>query len=228
MNTSNFLLRGLDWFGTYSDIIGLTIIFITLLFTYQSLRCSLKSWILFFYSLFWISTLITTISNFLHLTNNWMYNSMPFLLSIPLYFFFFSVHDSRILRWFNVLFIISFMLVAIIFWKQIFIKNFNPIFYLTFSFYILINSVGYLYEEMTTMRSDNLFKKTEFWFVSCLFFYATICVITWSLFSYLEDNIAAQNRFLHPGTLWMYGHNNILFIQSLVFSTAIFKTASKK
>ncbi len=228
MNSSNFLLRYLDWLGSYSDSIGLTFVFVTLLFYYHRLKRPFKTWILFFYFIFWASTVVTTTSNFFRLSNNWMYNSMPFLLSIPLYFFFFSIHNSKILKNFNVVFIVSFMLVAIVFWKQIFIKNFNPIFYLTFSFYILINSVGYLYEEMTTMRSDNLFKKTEFWFVSCLFFYATICVITWSLFSYLENNIAAQNRFLHPGTLWMYGHNIILFIQSLVFSIAIFKTASFK
>jgi len=221
-------MRYFNFFSSYSDFLGLAVVFFCLLTYFSRLKGAFKKWAVLFYFIFFVTTSITAILSFINNTNNWMYNSMPFLLSIPLYFFFFSVHDSRILRWFNVLFIISFMLVAIIFWKQIFIKNFNPIFYLTFSFYILINSVGYLYEEMTTMRSDNLFKKTEFWFVSCLFFYATICVITWSLFSYLEDNIAAQNRFLHPGTLWMYGHNNILFIQSLVFSTAIFKTASKK
>ena len=221
-------MRYFNFFSSYSDFLGLAVVFFCLLTYFSRLKWAFKKWAFLFYFIFFVTTSITAILSFINNTNNWMYNSMPFLLSIPLYFFFFSVHDSRILRWFNVLFIISFMLVAIIFWKQIFIKNFNPIFYLTFSFYILINSVGYLYEEMTTMRSNNLFKKTEFWFVSCLFFYATICVITWSLFSYLEDNIAAQNRFLHPGTLWMYGHNNILFIQSLVFSTAIFKTASKK
>jgi len=228
MKSSNFFLVLLDWLGSYSDIIGLTIVFITLLFNYHRLKSPYKRWILFFYTIFWISTFITTISNFFHVTNNWMYNSMPFLLSIPLYFFFFAVHDSRIIRSFNLIFILFYCLVAIIFWRQIIIKNFNPIFYLTFSFYTLINSVGYLYEEMTTMRSDNLFKKTEFWFVSCLFFYATICVITWSLFSYLENNKAAQNRFLHPGTLWLYGHNIILFIQSLVFSIAILKIAPSK
>lgn len=221
-------MRYFNFFSSYCDFLGLAIVFFCLLINYDKLASEFKKWVVIFYIIFFVTTSITASLSFINDTNNWMYNSMPFLLSIPLYFFFFSIHNSKILKNFNVVFIFSYILFAIIFWRQIIFKNFNPIFYLTFSFYILINSVGYLYEEMTTMRSDNLFKKTEFWFVSCLFFYATICVITWSLFSYLENNITAQNRFLHPGLLWMYGHNIILFIQSLVFSIAIFKTASFK
>jgi hypothetical protein len=221
-------MKAFNLFSSFSDSIGLTIVVLSLFFNFKKLQDTNKKWITLFYFFFWSTTVYATLIIFFNQTNTWLYNSIPFLLSTPLCFFFFSVHSSKILKIFNAIFIFSCILFAIIFWRQIIFKNFNPIFYLTFSFYILINSVGYLYEEMTTMRSNNLFKKTEFWFVSCLFFYATICVITWSLFSYLEDNIAAQNRFLHPGTLWMYGHNNILFIQSLVFSTAIFKTASKK
>lgn len=215
-------------FTSYSDSIGLSIVFFSLISNYSKLISNYKRWILFFYLIFFLSTLVTALLNVFSETNNWMYNLLPILLTIPLFFFFNQLHDSRFLKIFNTSYFLIYLAGAIIFWQNIFQLYLNPFFYLLFSFYILFNSVGYLNEEMTTMRSQNLFQKTEFWFIACLFFYATICVIVWSLFSYLEHNSSAQKKFLHPGHLWMYGHNTTLFIQSFVFSIAIFKTAVRK
>ncbi len=217
-----------DIFTSYSDSLGLSILFFSLICNYGKINSSNKSWILFFYVIFFVSTLITTLLNFFSETNNWMYNLLPILLTIPLFFFFNQLHDSKILKLFNTLYVLVYLIGAIIFWQNIFQLYLNPFFYLLFSFYILFNSVGYLNEEMTSMRSQNVFAKTEFWFITCLFFYATICVIVWSLFSYLQGNIVAQKRYLHPFHLWLYGHNLVLFIQSFVFSIAIFKTTKGK
>jgi len=217
-----------DFFSSYSDVIGLTIVFVSLNFNYSKLNSEYKNWIYLFFLIFFSMTFGTTVLNFFKLKNNWVYNLAPVLLTIPLYFFFDKLHDSIILRMANKVYVGLYMIAAILFWNNIFQLNLNPFFYLLFSFYILMNSVGYLNEEMTTMRSQNVFAKTEFWFITCLFFYATICVIVWSFFSYLQHDITAQENFLHPVNLWIYGHNNVLFIQSLVFSIASFKTAVRK
>ena len=220
--------RALKLFSGYSDSIGLAVVFFSLIINYKYILSSFKVWIFIFYLIFFLSTIVTTVFNFLDGNNNWAYNLLPILLTIPLFYFFNKLHDSAILKKFNRIYTLLYFLSAIIFWENIFQINLNPFFYLLFSFYILINSVGYLYEEMTLMRSRNVFYKIEFWFLSCLFFYAIICVIVWSLFSYLENNKLAQEEFMHPGYLWAYCHNTILFIQSFVFSIAIFKIASRK
>lgn len=221
-------LQVLKQFAAYSDSIGLAIVFISLIVNYKNLLSSFKGWIFLFYLIFFSFTVVTTAFNFLDANNNWAYNSLPVLLTIPLYYFFEKLHVSPYLKMFNRIYVLLYFLSAIVFWKNIFQINLNPFFYLLFSFYILINSVGYLYEEMTLMRSQNVFNKIDFWFISCLFFYAIICVIVWSLFSYLEKNQIAQEKFMHPGHLWVYCHNTILFIQSFVFSIAVFKISSQK
>lgn len=221
-------MRYFDLFVSYADSIGLVFVFCHLIFFYKKILTPLKKWFLFFYLIFLSLTIITTTFNITGGNNNWAYNSLPILLTIPLFNFFGNLHEAILLKWFNKIYFIGYLLIAILFWKNIFQLNFNPIFYLLFSFFILINSVGYLYEEMTLVRSKNVFKNIEFWFVSCLFFYAIICVIVWSLFSYLEQNTIAQEKYLHPGKLWVYCHNTILFIQSFVFSISIRKISSQK
>jgi hypothetical protein len=218
----------IDLFLIYSDVISLFIAFIILFIRYKHINGVSKKWIFLFYLLFLLLTFFTTALIFLEKNNTWIYNLIPLLITLPLFFFFNEVHFSKRLKWFNKIFVFVYLASAIIAWKSIFQLNLNPLFYLLFSFYILINSVGFLYEEMITMRSQNIFNKIEFWFISCLFFYAIICVIVWSLFSYLEKNQVAKQKFMHPFLLWIYCHNTVLFIQSFVFSIAIFKIASRK
>lgn len=228
MSPYNSLFKMFDFFAGYSDSLGLILAFICIIFKYNKIDSPSKRWIFLFYLIFSFSTLSTTALIFLLQNNTWLYNSIPFLIVVPLFFFFQQLHDSKYLLLTNKLFILIYLSIAVIFWKFIFQTNLNPFFYMLFSFYILFNSVGYLNEEMTSMRSQNVFAKTEFWFITCLFFYATICVIVWSLFSYLQGNITAQKKYLHPYHLWLYGHNLVLFIQCFVFSIAIFKTTKGK
>lgn len=218
----------IDFFLIYSDTIGLLIVTIVLSIRYKKIVGFSKKWIFLFYLLFLLLTFFTTVLIFFKKNNTWLYNLIPLLITLPLYFFFYEVHFSKNLKWFNKVFVLFYLVSAIFSWKGIFQLNLNPFFYLLFSLYILINSVGFLYEEMITMRSQNVFYKIEFWFISCLFFYAIICVIVWSLFSYLENNQIAQEKFMHPFNLWIYCHNSVLFLQSFVFSIATFKITARK
>ena len=228
MPLSYSFLQVFSNFSIYADIIGLTIVFLSLSISFKKIQSPCKNSIFVFYFIFFCLTALTTAFNFSGLKNNWIYNALPVLLMLPLYFFFQKLHETVFLKVFNKIYVAIYFLAAIIFWKNTFQLYLNPFFYLLFSFYILINSVGYLNEEMTFMRSENVFSKIEFWFITCLFFYAIICVIVWSLFSYLENNVSAQKQLLDPYYLWTYCHNSVLFIQSFVFSIVLVKNFVRK
>ena len=228
MHLLYILFDVLSEFSIYADIIGLTIVFICLSMRYKKITSPFKNSMFVFYGIFFCLTALTTAFNIAGLKNNWIYDALPVLLMLPLYFFFQKLHETAFLKNFNKIYAAIYFLAAIFFWKNIIQLYLNPFFYLLFSFYILINSVGYLNEEMTSMRSENVFTKIEFWFITCLFFYAIICVIVWSLFSYLENNVSAQRQLLNPYYLWTYCHNSVLFIQSFVFSIVLVKNFVRK
>ena len=215
-------------FFSYADFLGLFILMSILLFKYNHLKEGSKKWILIFYLIFFFSTSVTAYLSYKGFENIKIYNLLPFLLSIPLHFFFNKIHVGNLLKNANRVLFFFIILYGILNFPQLFKDKLMPTSYLIFSFIILINSVGYLNEELTLMRSENVFYKIEFWFASCLFFYATVCVIVWSLFSYLAENESAQTKFLHPTFLWIYGHNSVLFIQSLVFSISVLQVTNKK
>lgn len=215
-------------FFSYADFLGLLLLMIVLIFKYKHIQDASKKWILTFYLIFFFLTSVTAYLSYKGLENIKFYNLLPFLLSIPLYAFFNKIHEGFLLKHSNLILFIFIILYGIFIFPQLFSDKLMPTSYLIFSFIILINSVGYLNEELTLMRSENVFSKIEFWFISCSFFYATVCVIVWSLFSYLSENQSAQIIFLHPTLLWIYGHNSVLFIQCLVFSISILKVTTNK
>jgi hypothetical protein len=225
MDGLNTLSNILFWFASLSDFLGLTIVFISLIIKkYQYDKPRFVNWIFIFYTIFYILTVLTTLFSILEKHNNWIYNILPILITIPLFFFFQGLHTSKSLKLFNSVYVFIYLLGAVFFWENIFQTFLNPLFYLLFSFYVLINSVGFLNEELSSMRSQNIFAKIEFWFIACLFFYSTLNVLVWSLFEYSAAKAAEGSEFIGPGGLWLFGHNSILFIQSLVFSVAVFKT----
>ncbi|MCA6472273.1 MAG: hypothetical protein IM534_06090 [Chitinophagaceae bacterium] len=228
MVTLNTFLYFLYWFFSLSDFLGLTIVIVSLIIKYQRDNSLFVKWIFAFYSIFYFLTFLTTLFSLLEKHNNWIYNLIPILITIPLFFFFHRLHNSRILKLFNSGYVLIYLLSAIVFWENVFQTNLNPLFYLLFSFYVLINSVGFLNEELSSMRSQNIFAKIEFWFIACLFFYSTLNVFVWSLFEYSATKVAEGGEFIGPGGLWLFGHNSILFIQSFVFSISLFKTGRTK
>ena len=97
----------------------------------------------------------------------------------------------------------------------------NTEYYLYFAIFILINAAGYLLQELKLMRDGFVFNRVEFWMVASLLFYACVCTLVWSFFTYLIDK--GPEDFLHYAYIWSLCHNLTLFVSCVSFSWVLYR-----
>jgi hypothetical protein len=216
------LFRSIHNYLYYFDCIGLSIPLIVFAFFGRQISFSGKKFVVGYYLIYWCTTILATIvSDFDFLTtNNWIYDLTPLLLIIPLYLFFNQLHDSSLPKRVNKVMAVLVIISYLITYKNILNGEFNPEYYLLFASFILINSVFYLIGEIIQLKDIFAFKKTEFWFIASLFFYASVCSLLWTFFKYLEL-LPKSNDSWQFGSIWPFAHNTTLFIQSFVFSISM-------
>lgn len=202
----------------YLDCIGLGLALIIFSILYKRVTFKGKLYAFLYSLIFFVCTAFASFLSFKDLYNNWIYDLVPLLLSIPLYFFYRSQALTLLSKRINLIAFLAILIVYAITWRRAIDIPFNAEYYLVFALFIMINSVIYLFQELNHMTGIETHKKIEFWFIATLFFYASVCSLLWSAFSYLSSLPVAQTKTIIPGLVWSYCHNTILFIQSLVFS----------
>ncbi|MFM7850595.1 MAG: hypothetical protein ACKO96_01445 [Flammeovirgaceae bacterium] len=148
-----------------------------------------------------------------------VYNLLPLLLVIDLFFFFRTLHVNPVLRKINLLLLVC--QVVIYFLKYDYIleyRVFGSLFYIVFSLFTLVNCLGYYYQEFMEMGEVAVWKKVEFWFVTSTLFYASTSFVIWAFFKTLMDKAAlmslTKEEMHYIGNLWQL--HNIAFALSCV------------
>lgn len=205
----------------YIDCVGLAIPLLVFAIMGKKIKMPGKRAILLYYILFFILTMFASYLNYKELYNNWVYDTIPLFLSIPLYFFFRELPNSTFGKRLSLLSLLLFILYYVFTWQTAIDLPLNTEYYLYFAIFILINVAGYLLEELKLMREGLLFNRIEFWMVASLLFYACVCALMWSFFAYLTSH--EPEDFLHYGYIWSICHNLTLFISCTVFSLVLYR-----
>ena len=218
INFFNFLERSTLF--NYIDCIGLSFPLLTFLFLGKRVAFLKKSMVLLFYFIFFVLSIMATFSRKFGFSNLVVYNIIPFLLIIPLHFFFrshlFSVLSQRLLLTVSLLLFIFYLITL----AEI-SSSLNLFYYLFFAFYIMLGSFAYLIEEVNFIRIRSSKLRVEFWFIVCLFFYASMCLLVWSLYDWVFIRL---NDTRYVSFVWSTLHNGTLFIHCFIFSIALIWT----
>ena len=204
-------------FFDYIDCIGLSFPLIIFIILGKRVNFLQKNMVILFYFIFFTLSTTSTISYHLQLSNHVIYNLIPILLVVPLCFFFKSHLVSafwKILLYTIGILIFVYYLVSL---KKI-LNSLNLFYYLFFAFYCMLGSVIYLIEELNFKRNRSSKLSIEFWFIVCLFFYASNCLLVWSLYDWL---LYSLNEPSYVTFLWSTLHNSTLFIHCVIFSIAL-------
>ena len=202
----------------YIDCIGLSLPLITFIFLGNRIKFLQKNIVILFYVIFFTLSIVSTFSRSkFNIANLVFYILIPVLLIIPLHFFF-KFHLVSVF-WKRFLYAIS--LVLFIYFLISVSKisdSLNLYHYLFFAFYSMLGSFIYIIEELHFKRSSLIKLSIEFWFVVCLFFYASNCLLVWSLYDWLYLTLIDKNNV---SLLWSSLHNSVLFIHCFIFSIAL-------
>lgn len=205
----------------YSDCIGLFLVLIMLTYFNKYLNFTGKKWVFVYFGIFFIGFSSANILEYLRVPNCWIYDLIPLLLSVPLYYFFRSLPHSILFFRINLSSLIVFLILYLVSWEKVFDIPLNSEYYLYFVFFIFIQSAGYLLEELKTMTGIPIFARTEFWFIISLLFYSSVCALLWANFIYLFSNTISIKHEYEIAYLWLIYHNTILFISCMIFLIAI-------
>jgi hypothetical protein len=219
-SNSEYIFRFLsgNLFFNYIDCIGLSFPLITLFILRKQIEFLQKNMVILFYVIFFSLSIVATFSrSIFNISNLVFYNLIPILLLVPMHFFFkshlASLFWKRFLNTISFLFFIYFLISS----NEI-SSLLNSYYYLIFSFYIMFGSFIYLLEELNFINSRSTKLKIEFWFIVCLFFYATNCLLVWSLYDWLAFTLNDSNNV---SIVWSSLHNSALFIHCIIFSIAL-------
>jgi hypothetical protein len=204
----------------FSDCIGLGLVLFNLTYYDKQLNFPGKIWVFSYFIVFFMGVLTANILGKLLVPNCWIYDSIPLLVSIPIYLYFRALPHSIFFAKINFSAIIIFFAVYLFTWKKVIDLPLNSEYYLYLAFFILINSAGYLLEELKRMRTIPVFLRIEFWFVVSLLFYSCVCSLVWTNLIYLFSNTTSKYTN-EKVNLWIVYHNSILFISCLIFLIAI-------
>lgn len=212
----NFLLGNL--FFNYIDCIGLSLPLITFITLRKRISFPQKNMVILFYVIFFGLSIVATYARSLfNMSNLVFYNLIPILLMIPLYFFFKSQLTSpfwkKILNSIGLLLLIYFIVST-----DTVSTLLNSYYYLIFSYYVMFGAFIYLIEELNFSKSRSTNLRVEFWFIVCLFFYASNCLLVWSLYDWLAFTLNDSRRV---SIVWSSLHNSVLFIHCIIFSIAL-------
>jgi hypothetical protein len=215
-------------FSFYADSIGLAIAFlITFLLKTNNFIAERKNIILlYFFSYFLLSLYGNLYPNFYYWyrplypvnSNNWVYDNIPVILTVVLFNFYRKLSESKTA---NRICNLSFLLVLLFYvftWRNAINRDPNLEYYLVYTIFIILNSVIYLHDQLNNLRSDSLFVKGEFWFITSIIFYSSSCSLFWVFFKDIYTNYPT---FFNNNYLWSC-HNIILFISCVGYSCAIY------
>ena len=218
INIINFLEH--NTFFNFIDCIGLFLPLIVFLFLGKRVAFLQKSMVILFYFLFFILSIIATYSRKFGVSNLVIYNIIPILLIIPLHLFFrshlISILWKRLLLTIGLLLFIYYLITLV----QL-SSSLNLLYYLFFALYIMLGSFAYLIGELNFISTRSSRLRVEFWFIVCLFFYASICLLVWSLYDWL---IFTLHDPRNASLVWSTLHNGTLFIHCFIFSIALIWT----
>jgi membrane-associated HD superfamily phosphohydrolase len=204
----------------YSDSLGLVISLIALFFFNRAIEFPGKKPVKYYYIIFFLLTVFATVLSDLDIYNNWVYDTIPLFLSVPLFFFFRAIFKNQSSRNTSVVSMAIFCIVYIVTFKKAINLYLNTEYYLCFAVFILINSASYLLEQLSFMNEGSVIKRVEFWFVVSLMFYAFVGNLIWTTFTYLIEN-GKLSKSLNMG-LWPVLHNSTLFISCSIFTIAYY------
>jgi hypothetical protein len=154
-------------------------------------------------------------------SNNWLYDNIPLVLSIILFVFYHKLSDSKTAKLICKFSFLSVLIFYIFTWRNAINRDPNLEYYLVYTIFIILNSVIYLRDQLNNLRSDSLFAKGEFWFITSIVFYSSSCSLFWVFFKDIYTNYPT---FFNKNYLWSC-HNIILFISCIIYSSGIyFKT----
>jgi len=205
----------------YIDCIGLLTPLLVFLFLRKRIQMAGKHAAVLYFAIFFVLTILASYLSYNDLYNNWVYDTIPLFLIVPIYFFFSQIPNSNLGKKLNLFFLFLFILYYFFTWKIAIDIPLNTEYYLYFAIYILICTAGYLLQELKLMRDGLILSRIEFWMVASLLFYACVCALMWSFFGYLIS--AGSEDFLHYAYIWSLCHNLTLFISCSVFSWVLFR-----
>lgn len=212
----------------FADTIGLAIGFLSTLFFINS-RINVqrkKTILIYFFVYFFLSLYGNLYPNFYYWykplypanSNNWLYDNIPLILTFILFGFFYNLSESKKA---NLVTIASLFLVVIFYvlsWRNAINRDQNLEYYLIFTIFVILNSVVYLLVQLNDLRTDSLFDRIEFWFITSIVFYSSSCSLFWVFF---KDLYTRYPTFFNMNYLWSC-HNIILFISCIIYSLAIY------
>lgn len=204
-------------FFEYIDCLGLSLPLITLIILGKRVDFLQKNMITLFYFIYFILSITSTLSYHLQISNLVIYNLMPILLVLPLNIFFKSHLLSDFWKFFLFTIAISLFIYYLISIKKI-SNSLNLFYYLIFAFYCMLGSFIYLIEDLNIKRIRSSKLSIEFWFIVCLFFYASNCLLVWSLYDWLLYSLIEPS---YVTFVWTTLHNSSLFIHCVIFSIAL-------
>jgi uncharacterized membrane protein len=154
-----------------------------------------------------------------------VYNLLPILLVLDLYFFFRLIHLNPVIRKINFILLACQVILYLVNYQFIFEHNaFGSLFYIFFSIFTLVNCLGYYYQEFTDIGDVAMWKKPEFWFITTTLFYASTGFVIWAFFKMLMDKAAimslTKEEMKYIGDLWQL-HNIMFSISCLGFFCAL-------
>ncbi|NCI49486.1 hypothetical protein GWC95_06095 [Sediminibacterium roseum] len=194
---------------------------------YRSIELKGKHWALLFFVICCVGFLTADYIYDKGDNNLRVYNVIPLLWTLDMFFFFRQVFRKEAYRYVNA-FLLCAILVLYATSTGYFIDNnsFASIYYISFSLFILINVVCYYIQEFTMMEEVPVWRKKEFWFLSVILFYAAISAVIWSFFKMLVDrgklNNYSNDELKYVGDLWKL-HNFVFAFSCIIFSIILFR-----
>lgn len=217
MGAENFLFN----FFLYADLLGLAIVVFVLIKYKDNTHLKNKPIFLLYYGFFLLFSLIASmIPDFIKLkSNNWIYDNIPLILCLILFFFFNSIFKSNIETKICLISLGVVILYYFVNWRKSIDRHPNTEFYLIYALFIVVNSVAYLLQELTNIKEESVFNNLDFWFVTSLFFYVSSGTLFWMFFKDIYTRYPNRFNFEY---LWAICHNSILFLSCIIFSSAIY------
>jgi len=216
MNLKSLLLL----LAEYADIAGLAIILAVLIFSRDRKMLENKPYFLIYFGVFFATSLFASLipDIFKFKSNNWIYDNIPILLCIILFFYFkkiFTTAGSKKIT------IVAFSLLLLFYtvnWNKSIDLYPNLEFYLIFAMFVIINSVLYFLQELMNIEVS-VFSKGDFWFITSVLFYASSSTLFWMFFKEIYSKYPTH---FNNEYLWPVCYNTILFTSCIIFTSAIF------
>jgi len=203
--------------------LGLVLLLLIFVLLGKQIDFPTKNMVILFYSIYFVLCVFEATFSQLSIKNLIFYNLIPIFLIVPLHFFFNanlgSVFWKRLVNFIGLLLLIYYLIRG---------SKISDTLHLPYNFffaiYILIGSFTYLIEELNVNKNRSSKLSIEFWFIVCLFFYASNSILFWSLYDWLFITL---NNKSYVSMFWVILPNSTIFIHCIVFSIALIWNRNK-